>query len=318
MSSPSRHVHCAALQLGAPFACGPDELRARLAEFERLALTRLVELCLSEQARALVVDGPALDALRLLPADEAFARAQFARLAAAGVAVVSADAAVTRLSPGAVVTAAGAEPVLRDERGRIQPKLPEVTLAPPRLLGRGFHEPGAHGALLVDGSGRQAEAGLRALAPLRWETLQARAPERAEELAADLGAQLARLDHVLPGQHWMLRVRLAGPITAPRDAEALLDLSDECGRALADRGVLSCEVLDGGLHAPIDLAGRREREDRLGLLLQLIDEAGLDLDALPLPAPAAFAGSPDGERLARLLADLPGPAAELLSLEPNA
>lgn len=166
------------------------------------------------------------------------------------------------------------------------------------LQGRHFGEMGAKGALDVEFGPDGPAVEFRPLAPIRWQEL----------LLADLGDvadtrglvehcerrfdALVAEPGVLPGQDWVLRVRLSGrtPFFAElRGAEA----ADDLALALRERlQILDVEVRDDGVTPPVDVAEHETQPHVLGAALELIRQARYDEKVLAEIAPAALAGAP--------------------------
>ncbi len=169
------------------------------------------------------------------------------------------------------------------------------------LQGRHFGEMGAKGALDVEIDADSVRAEFRPLAPVRWQEIVC------DDLAAidDTRAMIEHCEHrfdeltrehgVLPGQDWVLRVRLRGatPFFAElRGAEAADDL------ALALRGrlqLLDVEVRDDGVVPPVEVAEHEGQPHVLGVALDLIRQARHDDKLLAQLAPAQLAGAPEDE-----------------------
>jgi len=90
MTAPFRFVHCSDVHLDTPFRCADDGVRAALAEGNRDAFRRLIDLCLSEKVDALLVAGDLFDDERLSFGTEEFLLEQVSRLTSAGIHVVAA------------------------------------------------------------------------------------------------------------------------------------------------------------------------------------------------------------------------------------
>jgi DNA repair exonuclease SbcCD nuclease subunit len=201
-----------------------------------------------------------------------------------------------------------------------------VSAAPPAwysgcLQGRHFGEMGAKGALDVEFGPDGANVEFRPLAPVRWQELIL---DDLGEVADTRGLvehcenRFDALTHergVLPGQDWVLRVRLAGrtPFYAElRGAEAADDLS----LALRERlQILDVEVRDEGVTPPVDVAEHEGQPHVLGSALDLIRQARFDEDVLEKIAPAALAGAPTepAARAAYLRALLDGLDVEIVA-----
>ncbi len=189
------------------------------------------------------------------------------------------------------------------------------------LQGRHFGEMGAKGALDVELGPDGAAVEFRPLAPVRWQELRLDdlgsvtdtrgMLERCEAAFGELGRQRG----VLPGQEWVLRVRLAGrtPFFAElRGAEAADDLALAIGERL---GVLAVEVRDDGVVPPVEVAEHEAQPHVLSAALELIRRAHRDESVLAEIAPAALAGAPDdpSARAAYLRALLDGLDVEIVA-----
>lgn len=198
--APFRFVHCSDVHLDAPFACPDPEVRALLAQESRATLRRLVDLCLAEQAQALVVAGDLFDDERLAPATEELLAAELARLTQAGVTVVVACGNHDHAQPGGRMAAlalpegvvlAGAEPVTAEVRaadGRLRGRIVAVGHGQPREAARLV-------SLLPP-----AEEGVPSVAVLHGLVDGARACERHEPLAPCGPDDFAALGH----RYWAL------------------------------------------------------------------------------------------------------------------
>jgi DNA repair protein SbcD/Mre11 len=169
------------------------------------------------------------------------------------------------------------------------------------LQGRHFGETGAKGALDVEIGPDGANVEFRPLAPVRWHEMIC------DDLAAVDGTramiehcenrfdELTREHGVLPGQDWVLRLRLRGgtPFFAElRGAEA----ADDLALALRERlQLLDVEVRDDGVAPPIEVAEHEGQPHVLGVALDLIRQARHDEAALARLAPAQLAGAPEDE-----------------------
>jgi DNA repair exonuclease SbcCD nuclease subunit len=193
------------------------------------------------------------------------------------------------------------------------------------LQGRTHADRGERGALLVDLSDRDTPTvSFRALAPVRWETLEVDRLEAVGSLdELERQVQLAwdgtrASDPGMSGTEWMVRVTLVGacPLWSELRAEenrALL--ARELGDLL---GVLEVSVVAEGVHPVLALEEHRSRVDVLGEALRLVGairrgEARLalepgDLVGVPSDDPSAvdryvrdLLDGIDGEVAARLL-----------------
>ena len=129
--TPFRFVHCSDVHLDAPFACADDTVRARLADEARATLGRLAEMCIDEQAQALLVAGDLFDDERLAFGTEVLMLETFGKLASLGVKVVIAcgnhdhagqGGRMAALAWPAGVTVVGSEPQIvevHDAQGRL-------------------------------------------------------------------------------------------------------------------------------------------------------------------------------------------------------
>jgi exonuclease SbcD len=166
------------------------------------------------------------------------------------------------------------------------------------LQGRHFGETGAKGALDVEFGPDGPAVEFRPLAPVRWQELVL---DDLGEVADTRGLvehcerrfdDLARERGVLPGQDWVLRVRLTG--RTPFFAELLgAEAADDLAVALRERlQILDVEVRDEGVMPPVDVAEHRGQPHVLGAALDLIQQARSDEQVLSEIAPGALAAAP--------------------------
>ena len=120
---------------------------------------------------------------------------------------------------------------------------------------------------------------------------------------------------MLPGQDWVLRVRLHGrtPFYAQlRGAEAADDLAISLRERLQ---ILDVEVRDDGVTPPVEVAEHEGQPHVLGAALELIRQARFDESLLTEIAPGALAGAPSdpAARAAYLRALLDGLDVEIVA-----
>jgi DNA repair exonuclease SbcCD nuclease subunit len=89
MSSTFRFVHCADLHFDAPFPHLSDSVRKRLGSEARKTVSNLIDLCLEEDAHALLIAGDLFDETWLTVDNEQFLLGEFERLVSAGVTLVA-------------------------------------------------------------------------------------------------------------------------------------------------------------------------------------------------------------------------------------
>ncbi|MGQ0551795.1 MAG: hypothetical protein ACT4PU_01080 [Planctomycetota bacterium] len=334
MSSPLRCVQAAHLRLDAPLRCGDDAVRAQLARAARQALVDLVDLCLAEEAQALVLEGELFDIERLTLSGEDLLAQQLGRLAEAGVRSVL-PAETVQSARGASIRWPRAQLTLSEAAPAAVPGLPGLPRNDelPPLFGRHHGESGPAGArLLTLRAGAPPQVEFRAVARVTWATLDlsgalSALTGRAELLQAALAAFEARRTEStagaagVPATQWMLRVRLAGPCPSAAelaDPALLAELGHELQARAQTEGVLLAEFRDEGLHRPVDGAeAHRGAPDLLGLSLEVVEELASDPELLQRLAPATLGGalSPTSGRaewLAGLLPGLPPVTAEAL------
>jgi DNA repair exonuclease SbcCD nuclease subunit len=182
---------------------------------------------------------------------------------------------------------------------------------PGTLIGHDDRETGAHGALLVTvpASG-DVRVEFRPLAGVRWETLAL--PQLAElrDLAAIRVAvteEFLRLrsasavelaaagcpDSDAHELRWMLRLPLAGACPAAPELqrdELVEELSEQLTAELSEYGVLAVDIVEEGLHRPVELSPHRGQPHVLGLSLELVDELFAEPELLARLQPAVLAG----------------------------
>jgi DNA repair protein SbcD/Mre11 len=144
------------------------------------------------------------------------------------------------------------------------------------LQGRTHADRGERGALLVDLTDRDAPAvSFRALAPVRWETVEV---ERLEGVTTldELERQVQLVweatreaDPGASGTEWMVRVVLTGPCPLWSELRTEED-RDLLSRELAELlGALEVAVVAEGVHPVLSLDEHRARVDVLGEALRL-------------------------------------------------
>jgi exonuclease SbcD len=189
------------------------------------------------------------------------------------------------------------------------------------LQGRHFGETGPKGALDVEFGPDGPQVEFRPLAPVRWQELIL---DDIHDVADTRGLvdhcgrrfdDLSRQHGVLPGQDWVLRVRLQGrtPFYAElRGAEA----ADDLALTLRERlQILDVEVRDEGVTPPVDVAEHEGQSHVLSAALELIREARYDESVLAEIAPGSLAGAPadPAARAAYLRALLDGLDVEIVA-----
>lgn len=163
------------------------------------------------------------------------------------------------------------------------------------LQGKSHAEQGERGGLLVDLSDRAApQVAFRALAPVRWETIEVDRLDAVDSLdalerAVQVAWQSAREeDPGLGGVEWMVRVALSGPCplwAELRDGEDVEVLATELRDIL---GALDVTVITERVHPVIPIDEHRGRTDVLGEALRMAEAiergehtlAGLDASEL--------------------------------------
>jgi len=149
---------------------------------------------------------------------------------------------------------------------------------PGSLQGLTHREQGPHGALLVDLSNREDPlVSFRPLAKVRWETIEVTDLEEVtwNTLKAKIGKQWTSVIESAQDsstEKWMVRVSLRGACKLWSE----LRNPDTCERLETDlqrdlEGVLSVKVIaeTETLYAPVDIEEYRDRNDVLGMALQL-------------------------------------------------
>jgi len=173
------------------------------------------------------------------------------------------------------------------------------------LQGRTHTDTGERGALLVDISDRDAPAvSFRALAPVRWETLEVGRLDGIGSLdELERHVQLAwdarrTEDPAAGGTDWMIRVTLSGPCplwSELRTEEDRKLLERELGELL---GALEVTAVVEGVHPVLDLEEHRQRVDVLGEALRLADAIRRGEARLDAVDPGELVGAPSDERAA--------------------
>jgi len=188
------------------------------------------------------------------------------------------------------------------------------------LIGHRPEETGAHGALLVTVPRSGAvTTEFRALAGVRWETLQVPGLASIADLSAmrasireafyrsaaadasvhadcdapaDRGAPADTGAHVA-AMRWMLRVELSGSCPAAGELQRddlLEELAEQLTAELEPDGVLSVELIEAGVHRPVELDSHRGQPHVFGLSLAVLDALAVDDELLASLAPATLAG----------------------------
>lgn len=160
---------------------------------------------------------------------------------------------------------------------------------PGNLQGRTPRESGPKGVLVAEvARGFASQVAFVPVAPVRWEDLvvapmpQAPALDVLVRRIVERWSAARRADPD-PEREWMVRVRLSGPTPLWRE---LTDPDEQAhlARELEERlGVLEVLVWPEGLHAPVEVAEHRNREDVLGTALRLLEalrSGGLELPNL--------------------------------------
>jgi len=170
------------------------------------------------------------------------------------------------------------------------------------LQGRTHADRGERGALLVDLSDRDTPAvSFRALAPVRWETLEVDRLEgigSLDELERHVQLAWQRVrgpDPGTSGTEWMVRVSLSG--ACPLWSELRTDEDRELlARELTELlGVLEVSVTTEAVHPVIALDDHRTRVDVLGEALRLATALRRGEDRLAGLEPGDLAGVPSDE-----------------------
>ena len=180
---------------------------------------------------------------------------------------------------------------------------------PGNLQGRTLRETGPKGALIAEvARGFMAQVEFVSLAPVRWEDLDV-----ADVGEAGTGEALSRLIRERwraaraadpdPGREWMVRVRLSGPSPLWRELAEEEDRAHLARELEGTLGVLEVTLDTLGVHAPVDLAAHRGREDVLGVALRLLEEVREGRTSLPHLG-EELAAAPDEDALAAYLAEL--------------
>jgi len=196
---------------------------------------------------------------------------------------------------------------------------------PGSLQGKTHAEVGPHGALLVDLADRDSPAiSFRALAPVRWETVQVSGIEEADSLdllercIQSAWRQARSVDAPGNGIEWMVRIVLEGSCPLWRELQQSENRELLARELEAVLGALDVVLVVDGVHPPIPLDEHRGRTDVLGEVLKLVDaarreEAILGIDAGDLAGMAStepvavqayvrrLLEGTDGELAARLL-----------------
>lgn len=170
-------------------------------------------------------------------------------------------------------------------------------------------ETGAKGALLVDLSPEQEpEIRFVPLGPIRWEHLRVDGLEEDTTLD-DIQRRVRSIwirerdeDPGHEGCDWILRVELVGPCPLHRQLTEAHERQTIAEALVDDLGLLDAEIRTTRLHAPVDPAEHRERQDTLGQALRMLDQASSDPELRRRLEPDHLAGAPNNED--EYLADL--------------
>jgi DNA repair exonuclease SbcCD nuclease subunit len=169
---------------------------------------------------------------------------------------------------------------------------------PGNLQGRSPRETGARGGLLVTLDGGAPEVEFRPFAPTRWEHLVL--DDLADVDTVQALVQRVEAAHQDRAQdatatEWLLRVTLRGPCPMAdtlSSADQVAELEDVMARRLSG-AVRDVEVRTRRLVPPVDPDAYRDDTHLLGEVLDLLDRAWTDDDALDAVAPDVVAGAPD-------------------------
>ena len=169
---------------------------------------------------------------------------------------------------------------------------------PGNLQGRSPRETGARGGLLVTLDGGAPEVEFRPFAPTRWEHLVL--DDLADVDTVQALVQRVEAAHQDRAQdatatEWLLRVTLRGPCPMAdtlSSADQVEELEDVMARRLSG-AVRDVEVRTRRLVPPVDPDAYRDDTHLLGEVLDLLDRARTDDDALDAVAPDVVAGAPD-------------------------
>jgi hypothetical protein len=192
--------------------------------------------------------------------------------------------------------------------------------------GKSHADQGERGALLVDLSDRSHPAvAFRALAPVRWETLDVGRLDGVgtlDELERHIhGAWRARRegDPGSSGTEWMVRVVLSGPCPLWAELRRVENLEMLASELVGILGALDVTVVADGVHPVLPIEEHRLRTDVLGEALRLAEAVRRGERTLMHVDAASLAGHGSGDPAAlrayvrRLLSDVDGEiAAQLL------
>lgn len=191
---------------------------------------------------------------------------------------------------------------------------------PGNIQGRTPAESGPRGALIVDlESGHAPRVVFRSLAPVRWETVEVSGLSEVDSLDGLVRAITRRWHDRLEAEagsqaEWMLRVRLLGGTPLWRLLRDPAEVATVETELVGELDLLDAVIEAGSVHAPVDPANHRPREDALGWALREL-EAIVSGKALPEATLRGLQGFDDREESleAYLAKTLEGADAELVT-----